>query len=415
MKQSMRSRPTLNVGGRSHPMRGERGAVAIIVAAAMFALLALILLAVQVGTIGTVRALLQGSADQAALAGAQQIDGSASGLTNAQAEATNILSGGKNFPDALNNGSDLSIAGTAFQTGVWDLTRPDLGFTPSTDPDVVNAVRVRGRKTGALNGPVDMFLGGDFGPDTVALSRTGIAAVGRAAGLPCRPELPIAACEQALTCGEKIRLLQSPSTEDNGSWTAYDQGANASTLRRMIRDCSLVPNARVGDCITLNNGEVNSAGMELRRKFDAHMEANPCPSSGGNVRIPDREFPGCDLCGANVGNETLDINGDGVKDADDCGMPAAIPLIPCDAGIANVCNGDSDTLSNFNQVRQIAGFVLFVITEVNTQGSPKYVDGVPLCGISFPDTPTGPGASCSPTSPAACATEPILVNANLRD
>ena len=415
MKQFLKSRSTLNGGGLSHPMRGERGAVAIIVAAAMFALVALILLAVQVGTIGTVRALLQGSADQAALSAVQEIDGTAGGLANAETAAMNILSGGKNFPSALNDGSDLSIAGTAFQTGVWDLERPDLGFTPSTDPDVVNAVRVRGSKIAALNGPVDMFLGGDFGPDTVALSRTGIAAIGRAAGLPCRPELPITVCEELLTCGEKIRILMSPSTVDNAAWTAFDQGANASTLRQMIRNCNLIPDARVGDCISLNNGSVTSALMELRRKFDAHMEANPCPISGGNVRIPDEEFPGCALCGANVGNETLDINGDGVKDEDDCGMPAAIPLVPCDASIANECNGDSDTLSNFNQVRQIAGFVLVVITEVERQGSPKYVDLVPLCGISFPDTPTGPGASCSPTSPAACATDPILVNANLRD
>jgi len=414
MKQFLKSRPKFYAGGLSQPMRGERGAVAIIVAASMFALLALILLAVQVGTIGTVRALLQGSADQAAMAGARQIDGTDKGLTSASSEAMNILSGGKNFPDALNEGADLSIAGDAFETGVWDFGTSK--FTPeATNADIVNAVRVRGRKTATLNGPIDMFLGGDFGPDTVSLSRTGIAALGAAASLPCRPELPIAVCEELITCGEKLRILMAPSTTDNAAWTAYDEGANANTLRRMIRDCSLIPDAHTGDCITLNNGSVNSAGMELRRKFDAHMAANPCPESGGNVRIPDREFPGCNLCGANVGNETLDINGDGVKNADDCGMPAAIPLIPCSESIGNACNGDSDTLSNFNQTRQIAGFGLVVITDVNTQGSPKYVDIVPLCGISFPDSPTGGPPACSPSSPVACATDPILVNADLRD
>lgn len=423
MKQFLKSRPTLKVGGLRHSMRGERGAVAIIVAAAMFALLALILLAVQVGLIGTVRALLQGSADQAALAGAQEIDGTASGLAKAQTAAMNILSGGKNFPSALNDGSDLSIAGDAFQTGIWDLTNPAAGFTPSTDSDVVNAVRVRGRKTAALNGPIDMFLGGDFGPDTVRLSRTGVAAVGNCLSLPCKPQLPLATCF-GQPCGESFKIVLTPSSgdQDNGAWTGYFGVADAKDLKDMINDCDLIPDVHAGNCISLNNGSVTSAYHELQDLFEAYMSDSgpnkPCP----NVRLPDTENPGCALCGTNPGGDPIDIHRDEdgnstIPDENDCGMPVAIPIIPCkesDVFFPKNCSGDED-LGNFNQTRQVAGFALFVITDVVDTASPKYVEGVLLCGVTFPGTPTGPGPTCSPGSPTCCATQPILVNKNVNE
>lgn len=400
---------------RARKRRSERGAVAIIVAVSMFALVALILLAVQVGTIGTVRALLQGSADEAAMAGASQLDGTDSGLANANSQAMNILSGGKNFPSTLNNGSDLSIAGDAFETGTWDLLNPQNGFTPSTDAEEANAVRVRGRKLSSLNGPVDMFLGGAFGPDSVELFRTGIAALGSAAALSCPPDLPITACHQKLECGKKIRLFQSPSPVDNGSWWTYPTSANANDLKNLIKNCGSVPQVRTGDCIVLNNGEIASADNELRSRFNNYMAAHPCGS--GNVYLPDTEEPVCLTCGVATGGDPIDINDDGAVNSQDCGMPTVIPMIPCDGGIANNCTGDSDTLSNFNQARQVTGFVYFVITQVKGSGGGpgKWVDGYPVCGVTIPDTPTGPGPSCSPTEPSACATEPILVNADLRD
>lgn len=391
----------------------ERGAVAIIVAGAMFALVALILLAVQVGTIGTVRALLQGSADEAAMAGASQLDGTATGLTNAQNEAMDILSGGKNFPSGLNMGSDLSIAGDAFETGFWDFDTH--AFEQKSDPEEVNAVRVRGRKLASLNGPIDMFLGGAFGPDTVALSRTGIAALGSAAGLSCPPDIPVAACEQALRCGKKVRLLQSPSPVDNGAWwTEEGESTDANTIRGRIRSCGSVPKVQVPDCINLNNGELASADIALRQRFNEYMQANPCGS--GNVRLPNTEEPMCLDCGVGLAGDPIDINDDGVVDSQDCGMPVIIPAIPCSESIGNTCTGEDDTLSNFNQSRQVVGFVYFVITEVKGPGGEpgKWLDGYPVCDVTIPDTPTG-GGGCGPGSPLACATEPILVNARVNE
>ena len=393
-------------------LRRERGAVAIIVAASMLALIGLILLAVQVGMIGTVRALLQGSADQAALAGAGQLDGTSDGLTQADAEATKILAGGKNFPSKLNEGSDLSIAGDAFATGIWDLQKPELGFTPSGDPEIVNAVRVRGRKTGALNGSVEMFLGGSLGPNDVELSRTGIAALGSCANLPCGPDLPIAVCENEIHCGQKVRLLQSPSPTDTAAWTGFaDNNTNANQLRSFIRNCDSIPDVRVGDCISLNNGQVSSAQRELLDRFEKWQSDNSCP----NVRVPDTDNIGCDpeTCGPMTAGDQVDINGDSIVDEEDCGMMVILPLVPCSEEIDNACAGGT-TDAGMNQFRQLSGFVVMVITEVKSQGNPKYVDGYPLCGVHVPGTSTGPGPNCSPSSPVCCATQPVLVNKNLR-
>ncbi|MDP3940479.1 MAG: pilus assembly protein [Deltaproteobacteria bacterium] len=393
----------------------ERGAVAIIVAVSMFALVALILLAVQVGTIGTVRALLQGSADEAAMAGASQLDGTDAGLSDANTQAMSILSGGKNFPSAMNEGSDLSIAGDAFETGTWDLLNPQNGFTPSTDAEVANAVRVRGRKLSSLNGPVDMFLGGVFGPDTVGLFRTGIAALGVASSTSCPPDLPIAICKQEIPCGEKIRILQTPSPVDNAGWWTFpeDVSVNSNELKGLVKNCGTVPKVRTGECINLGNGQNTSVYQKLSDRLKEYNATHACGS--GNVLLPDPENPSCESCGVATAGDPIDINGDGVVNDQDCGMPTVIPMIPCDANIANDCSNDPDTLSNFNQARQVSGFVYFVITAVKDQASPKYVDGYGICGVTLPDTPTGPGPSCSPTDPSACATEPILVNANLRD
>lgn len=411
MSHNRNRRPGFRAG--STRSGDERGAVAIIVAVSMFALVAFILLAVQLGTIGTYRALLQGSADEAAMAGASQLDHTSTGLTNAMNQAMNILSGGKNFPSTLNQGSDLDISGDAFETGTWDFA--DTTFTPSTDPEEVNAVRVRGRKLATNNGPIDMFLGGAFGPDTVDISRTGIAALGSASGLSCPPDIPVAACEQKLQCGKKIRLLQSPTPSDNGSWWSFPDSANANYMKDKVKNCGTVPQVRTGDCILLNSGEIASADIALRTRFNDYMAAHPCGS--GNVRLPDTEEPTCLDCGVGLAGDPIDINDDGVVNDEDCGMPVIIPLIPCADDVGNTCTGDSDTLANLNQSRQVSGFVFFVITEVKGPGQDpgKWVDGYPVCGVAIPDTPTGPGPGCSASLPNACATEPILVNARVNE
>jgi len=403
--------------------RNERGAVAIIVALALVTLLAFILLAVQVGDVGMVRGLLQGSADQAALAGARQLNGTNEGITEAQGEAMEMLAGGKNFPQAVNMGSDLNISGPSTQTGTWDFDNPQAGFDPSTDPLVANAVRVIAKKTAEANQEVPMFLGGFLGPETVPVARQSIAALGNTASLPCRPELPIAACAEDTPCGQEAVIVTSDSTEDNGCWTGFFSVANANDIRDFIQNCGTVPHVEVDDLINLNNGNLaqpaygsvedeltayqTSTGQTTEKINDTDdpldKTVKAVCTGTGNVHIPDLENPSCNAdCGARLDTEPVDINGDGVVTTADCGMPRVIPMIPS-ASCASSCN----------QTGPVTGFAMFVITQVRATKDPKFIRGFPLCGVHIPGAPTGPGPWCSPERTATCPTEPILVNKDL--
>ncbi len=389
--------------------RAETGAVAVLIALTLIGLIALILLAVQVGNVGMVRGMLQGGADQAALSGAGELDGTEKGLSKAKEESQAMFQGGRNFVPSANNGQDLSIAGDAFMTGVWEVDHPENGFRPTTDAAEANAVRVIGRKTDTANGEVPMFLGGFLGPETVAVQRTAIAALGACKSVPCNADTPIAVCQDALKCGEEITLVKSPSPVDNAAWTGFLTGANASNVRGMIDNCARIPAVETGDCISLNNGEIDSALQALKAKLDDFKAKNPCP----NIRVPDLDNPTCDGdCRPATSGPPIDVNGDGTTDDADCGMPAMVPLIPCSPDIANDCGG-GNTARNLNQSRQMSGFVMIVITEVVDSGKDKHVKGIPLCGVRIPEAPTGPGPRCDTSTPVCCATEPVLVNASL--
>lgn len=413
MKSARAGLRDLGCGGAKRDARGERGAVAVIVALSFTVLMGFFILAVQTGHLGMARGMLQGSADQAALAAASQLDGSIQGFTDAKNEAKRMLRNGRNLPLSINGGNSLSIAGNAFQTGTWDLEKPGLGFTPTADESLANAVRVVARKTKATNGPVQMFLsGGMWGPESVEIERAGIAAVGNCASLPCKPDVPMAVCQESLRCGEEMRVMKFPNNTDNGAWSSLSvHKTNANGLKDYIDDCEEIPDVRQGDCINLNNGQINSVQGALKRKFDEWQAANPCP----NVRLPDLENGGCDpeTCGPNTAGDPVDINGDGMVDSNDCGMLVGLVLIPCSADIRNSCTGDTDTLGPLNQSRQVTGFVPFVITGVKDKGNPKFIDGYPLCGVQVGGASTGPGPSCSDSSPTCCSTQPILVNKNV--
>jgi hypothetical protein len=177
----------------------------------------------------------------------------------------------------------------------------------------------------------------------------------------------------------------------------------------MIEDCKRISDVATSDCISLNNGQMDSALQSLKAKLQEYKDENACP----NVRKPDVEEVSCDgECRPKTSGPPIDVNGDGKVDGDDCGMPAVFPLIPCSRDVGNTCGG-GDTARNLNQQRQVSGFVMMVITEVEEQAGNKYVKAFPLCGIRMPGAPTGPGPTCDPKNPVCCATEPVLVNASL--
>jgi hypothetical protein len=408
--------------------RDERGAVAIIVAVALVALLGLILLAVQVGDIGMVRGMLQGSADEASLAAAKQLNGTQTGLDLAHAEALAMLAGGKNFPRGANDGSDLSISGNAYQTGIWTFPDQDTpgSFAPSTDPTQVNAIKVVARKTGGQNGPVPMFLGGSFGPDSVSLARTAIAVSGSNADqLPCKPELPIAACVDNLNCdGTEMTLLTSDSTVDNACWTGYFSGASGSTISGFINECGTIPEVSVNDEIDMNNGNVvGQTYADLQQQLKDFMIAHggDIDSAGHvvctqpTVFLPEPVLECNPTCGQEPGTTPYDVNHDGIIDNKDCGMPREMPLT------------DSSTCTEnpaCNQTHAVTGFTLMVITQVTTAGDKdpitgkplnvKMVKGIPICGVTQPGTRPGPGPTCDPSLPNNCSDTPILVNSVLQ-
>jgi Flp pilus assembly protein TadG len=225
----------------------ERGIALFSVGVAIFALLALTAVGVDVGRIAFTATEVQNTADIAATAAAKSL------IQNQSAQAGADAALAQNSVDGnVATGNLVSL-----ETGSYDPTTRT--FTPGGTP--TGAVRANASAT------VTNIVASMIGHPSSTVSRSAIATfTSTGSGTP---ELPLAIgdglfpsdCEGP-DCSLP-QLIQVPSPDDNTGWTGFFDGASSNTIGDFFPEECLpsgstaedVPTVEVGDSITLNNGQ----------------------------------------------------------------------------------------------------------------------------------------------------------------
>jgi hypothetical protein len=365
--------------------REERGSVLVFVTLALVALLAFAAWSTETGQAWTAKGQLQAASDSAALAGAGELlDPNAGQPSDPPAAIAAAQAYG-----AQNHsiGVPITIPAGDIQTGSWDMD--NRVFTPlpgSTDPELVRAVKVLGRRDDTANGPVPTILGKIFGVDDIPIAADAIAYIGFAGLMPSGTALlPIAidccqisgpSCDQdycqyvasnppnpqaletdPAMLGEMVTALEFASSngEQNACWTELDpvdSSINTPGLEDIIESGNPVA---VGDKpIYVDNGTKAAVLHEIYNRFYDQGNYSGDPDGGG-----------------------ADTNGNGVNDS----WVIPLPIVECQYP-GDGCAGGS--------AQKIVGVTCFDVQEV-TPGSEKIIKGEFVC----PGDPRWDDSKCS--------------------
>jgi len=304
---------------------GERGAILTLTALTLVGLVAVMALVIDLGHLYVVKTELQRAADAGAIAGAMDLFDIPPGshypvsITPNCSRALTACQGivGANQAD----GSNLQLSSSDVTFGQWDTSTGSFVATGCANPQGVTGVKVVVRKDQTLNGPVSLsFLGLlPGGWSRVDLSAQALGFNGYAGYAPPGAGVfPLAIDANKAPPGhggELITVHLSPTTGDSGCWHTFDdKSPGASDLRDLIDGTTPSPPLAVGDQIKAKEGVADSVLQTLKQQLD---------NNGGNWTV---------LC----------------------------PVI----------SGDSHT-----GWLPVQGFVAFRLTEVNTSGGDKYLQG----------------------------------------
>jgi hypothetical protein len=250
--------------------------VAVTLAIALGVLLALGALVVDLGYSRVVHAQLQAAADAAALAGASRLDGSAEGMELARATALEVASENQANGEWVELGENAGNAADGdLVLGYWD----GEVFVPSTDPEEVEAVRVRA----AMPGLLPLFSRASFGTETLGAAAISVATQNRPSGAGRVPwYLPFGLPDCELDGASPDQLLDrtfvlNPARDDNTGWAAVDDHPSSAWAREHLQLTSACmwewyetgtvaeacATAAVGDELGLGNGEQTASLKEL--------------------------------------------------------------------------------------------------------------------------------------------------------
>lgn len=201
----------------------ERGAVMILVAILLVAMIGFAALVVDVGKLYKVRGELQNASDSSAHAGALALDGTAAGIELARERAKEYAL--MHFADR----TDVVISDDDIIFGFWDedtRTFTSYGTNPE-NPRSVNAVRIIDRRGAGTSNPVLLPLAkllgtpqADVRTDAIAISGGPMSECGFPMVVPdCTLDEPLesGSCAHCMT-------YQDNNT-DNAGWTSFDTGS----------------------------------------------------------------------------------------------------------------------------------------------------------------------------------------------
>jgi Flp pilus assembly protein TadG len=314
----------------------QGGVTAALIAVAMFALLGVAALAVDLGHLYVVRNELQNAADAGALAGARI-------LYNDEGTSINVDANQRAYVTALANRSDKTAVEVNWtsgntgdvQRGHWsfaartftpnDSTAPVELWNVSTEEldanvNFINAVRVIARRQAT---PAASFFARIFGHTGFELSATAVAYIGFAGTLlPFDAKQPIAICKQSIldesgdyTCGVG-RMINSGSNagHNTGGWTNFSQPcetASAPTVKPLVCGAGNPEPLQLGQGTGTTGGEVQTAFDALIDCWikNADTDGDKIPDQPWEVTLPVVDCPTNNLgpCSTVKGAVTINI------------------------------------------------------------------------------------------------------------
>ncbi len=281
---------------KNHLKEPQKGAVFIMVAAAMLALLGFAALAIDVGFLMASRNELQNAADAGALAGARVLYNDTGTAVNPGANQvaydTAIRNKSMNEPVEVNwsgeNTGDVQRGHWCFANktftpndsldpvDLWDVSNEEL----DSNMDFINAVRVTARREAT---PVAAFFARIFGKDDFAVMADAVAYLGFTGTLqPGEVDQPIVLCDTAVTdaTGEYSctigRMLDT--NMQTGAWTSFEQpcsgAANAGEIAQLTCSGGNPEPIALGDSMTTTEGTVASAYQNLLACWKDYISVN---------------------------------------------------------------------------------------------------------------------------------------------
>ena len=243
----------------------QSGAIAAYAAIGLTVFLGLGALTVDIGHMVSVKGELQKAADAGALAGARGLwpvnlsTATSREPNGSNAETIALTTAKNNRVDGLN----LTDAEVIKEAGVWDYSTKS--FTHGDNSDA------RGVRVTTQRADVQMFLAKILGQVPKDMSATAVAVMDFAAEVG-KGSLPIAVnLPTTVKPGDEVKIIFGPDNTDNGGWFAVEVNANAATLKDYINNDSC-PALKIGDTLTLNNGQVDAALKLLETELSAYPD-----------------------------------------------------------------------------------------------------------------------------------------------
>ncbi|PHR90617.1 MAG: hypothetical protein COA78_34910 [Blastopirellula sp.] len=188
------------------------GSILVLIAVLLPVLLGLAAFAIDIGYISLTRSRLQGAADSAALAAAEELPNGEAALAKAK------LIGGFNL-----NNTDGIVANEDVEFGTWN--EDSEFFTTSAVADA-DAVRVTARRSSANNNSLSLFLGVFSGMSETDVSATSIALISKRAGIGTRFLIDDEMIDKDITSIENLANAIGRDAEELVTARGFNDGKN---------------------------------------------------------------------------------------------------------------------------------------------------------------------------------------------
>ena len=383
---------------KPHP---ERGAVLVLVAVSMVALLGVVALAVDLGYLFVTRNEVQNVADGSALAGARDLGAQYQSLSDIEQQAF-YCDGDcqERIRDAARNLASMNRAGGLDMTllvGDILIGRWSGGtFTPTNEqPDAVSVV---GRRDKANNGPISSFFARVLGIDETSVNALAVAAMtGLGETEPGEVELPIGIDEHyfrqfpegSYYCGADIQF--SPTKESCAGWTTWEYWpSNDETLEEILEEKLDSPGI-----ITFGSEFVFSGGNQSQKVFYALVELYK--QKGCATDANDNFLGGTGAC---IPFDEAEANGGvpWIEEGESSYWPELNPPYKATSDQRYYHRWDTTVpvyadsgCDNPNQTREIVGFARVELTDVRTAPD-KTVTGKIVCNVVNTEDTRGGGS-----------------------
>jgi hypothetical protein len=390
---------------KPHP---ERGAVLVLVAISMVALLGIAALAVDLGYFFVTRNELQNIGDGSALAGARELGAIYQALPSAQQQTyycdetcqTRIRTVAQDV--ATKNragGRSMTVRVEDVLIGQWD------GNTFTETYNLPDAVYVVSRRDDIANGPLSTFFARALGIDEGSVTALAVAAM-TGQGQVAEGDLMIPVTLSKFFfmdgnfCNEYIRFNPTNDPASCGGWTTWDLGSNANNLRGILDGDFLSPELVAGtSIIELSGGNVATALPNMLALFqregfatDATSARNYLTDGSGN-RV---NWEGALTHPERVAWQELNNQGQLVDTyyprSDNLNQPDYDAQRFYHKWETTVPVYDREDCSNPNQSEMVVGFAKVVITDIRVSPD-QQIDGVVLCQLVNPEPTRGGGGS----------------------